>query len=71
MEILEGPDDSKHFSISSEIILLCMVKFTIKIRYRMEVCFHGLFLQKYRTKGFGTSVHVYLLLGVVGVIKYL
>ena len=68
MEILESVNNGKHFHISSGVIFLSMVKFMTKICYWIEACFHGPFLQKYGTKGFGNSIYMYLVLYVVGVI---
>ena len=71
MEIPEGFDNDKHFLISIRVVLLSMAKLITKMCYRMEACLHGSFLQKYGTKDFAISIYVYLMLGVVGIIKHL
>ena len=42
--MLESFYNSKHLSVSGEIILLIMIKFPTEVRYGMEAVFSGMLL---------------------------
>ena len=69
MEMLESLYNGKHFSICSRIVFLSMIQFSAKVYYRVEACFHGMFLKECCSKGFSAGIHVHFVLGVIGVIK--